>query len=101
MFTRRSKMITRRRKGDNVRVTFTAPDGGGDGPVYLAGSFTGWERVPMKRQRDGQWKTTVELEPGHNYEFRYVTAEEHWLNDPDADYFLPTPLGNDNSVIAI
>ena len=40
------------------------------------------------------------LEPGREYEFRYLADDRLWLNDPAADRQVSNPFGEDNSVVA-
>ena len=72
--------------------------------VQLVGDFTGWKQhaVPMKKLKSGEFKVDVELEPGRQYEFRYLIDETLWENDWNADAYLPKPgFSVENSVIAI
>jgi hypothetical protein len=41
------------------------------------------------------------LEPGHDYQFRYLVDGETWLNDPAADKYVPNPFGSENSVVIV
>ena len=68
--------------------------------VYVIGDFNEWEKShPMKQQKDGSGKLAVELEPDCDCQFRYLVDEEQWLNDPEADNYLPNPYGEENSVV--
>jgi 1,4-alpha-glucan branching enzyme len=72
--------------------------------VTVVGDFNGWDRVatPMKKLKDGGFSTTVDLEPGREYQFRYLINGEHWENDWNADRYVPTPFGDgDNSVVVV
>jgi hypothetical protein len=82
-----------------VRVTFELPPEVQGNIVHLVGDFTGWEGVPMKRGDDGGWTTTVDLAPGRSFEFRYLVDGERWENDWDADRYVRSPFGHDNSVV--
>lgn len=42
---------------------------------------------------------TVDLEPGREYQFRYLVNDETWLNDPQADKYVPNPCGDQNCVV--
>jgi len=56
----------------------------------------------MKRLKNGTFKTTIDLEVGHEYQFRYLVDGEVWVNDAQADRYVPTGLGvEDNSVVVI
>jgi 1,4-alpha-glucan branching enzyme len=66
--------------------------------VALAGDFTTWELdpVPMKKNKDGWWKVTVNLAPGR-YEYKFI-VDGQWIEDPAAAECSPDPYGGANSV---
>gem|GEM_PF-5024344 len=41
----------------------------------------------------------MDLELGHAYQFRYLRDGEEWVNDGQADAYVSSPYGSDNSVI--
>lgn len=94
-------MLKKRRfaKDNVVKVTFSLPPEAAHDSVRIVGEFNGWEGTTMERQKDGSWKTTVDLEPGREYEFRYWVDNERWQNDPAADRYVSNPFGADNSVV--
>jgi hypothetical protein len=56
----------------------------------------------MKRLKSGAFSTTVDLNAGYDYQFRYLLGNSHWENDPDADDLVPTPYGDShNSLIRL
>ena len=70
--------------------------------VAIVGEFNDWnttEPVAMKKLKNGSFKATVELETGREYQFRYLINGEQWENDAEADKFVPTPFGSENSVV--
>lgn len=70
--------------------------------VAIVGEFNEWKTsdgVEMKKMKDGSFKATVELETGREYQFRYLIDGEKWENEPEADKFVPTPFGSENSVV--
>ena len=69
--------------------------------VSLVGEFNDWDpaATPMKRGKGGAFRTTLELEPGQEYQFRYLVNGEHWCNDWQADAYAPNALGGDNCVV--
>ncbi len=95
-------MLKKTRSGEvgKARVTFVlAPQPNAD-HVHVAGDFNGWQAtMPMKRQKDGSWRATVELEPGREYQFRYLVDGNVWVNDEAADAYVPNPFGADNCVV--
>jgi hypothetical protein len=81
-----------------VKFALTNPDAKS---VSVCGEFNGWSigASPMKRRRDGQWETVLELNPGR-YQYKFVVDGE-WLTDPAARESIPNPHGSLNSVIAV
>jgi hypothetical protein len=86
-----------------VQVTFSLPGEVGAGTVVLCGEFDRWsaEGIPLTRGSDGTWRTTVALEPGRSYRFRYLLDGERWENAWDADQYLPNGFGGTDSVIVV
>ena len=88
------------------KVTFTLPKKsvGNAKKVHLVGEFNNWdEKVsPMKKLKNGSFTTTIELEKGKQYQFRYLIDGKKWENDNDADSYIFSDFGNcDNSVVSI
>lgn len=70
--------------------------------VRVVGDFNNWdpkEGVPMKALKDGKFTATIDLEAGKEYQFRYLIDESRWENDWEADKYVPTEFGAENSVI--
>lgn len=84
-----------------ARVTFTLPNSIWADQIYLVGDFNQWNRTshPLQRERGGQWTITINLELGRAYQFRYLRDTDGWMNDCQADAYVPTRFGNDNSVV--
>ena len=87
------------------RVTFALPleavRGGRE--VRLLGDFNAWrwEDGFRLQPRGTQFEADVELPAGQHYEFRYLIDNAIWENDWDADAYVPTPFGVDNSVVSL
>jgi 1,4-alpha-glucan branching enzyme len=66
--------------------------------VLLAGDFTHWQElaVPMRQQKGGIWKATVELAPG-SYHYRFI-VDGQWRDDPECTLRVPNPFGGENAV---
>ena len=66
--------------------------------VFLAGEFNHWRTgdLPMKREADGFWTATLDLEPGE-YRFRY-SADSQWFIDYAAFGVEHGPFGMDGIV---
>ena len=55
----------------------------------------------LAKQKDGSFKTAVELEKGRSYEYRFLINGEKWENDWAAEAYAPTPFGAFNSVVTV
>lgn len=72
--------------------------------VELLGDFNDWKQgsQPMKRNKDGSFVATLDLETGKDYQFRYLIDGETWVNDWNADRYQFNPAGNcENSVVSL
>lgn len=71
--------------------------------IYLAGEFNDWNfsDTVLKKQKNGSFSTTLDLNPGSEYQYRYVLDGERWENDYDADKYVPSEVGVDNSVVVV
>jgi len=79
----------------NVQFEFLAPVAPA---VYLAGTFNNWDASahPMKKDREGVWKTSLSLKPGR-YEYRFL-KDGGWKNDPSCSNCVPNEFGSKNCV---
>jgi 1,4-alpha-glucan branching enzyme len=71
--------------------------------IILVGDFNHWQigETPLKKAKTGAWSVTLELETGKEYQFRYLVDGTNWENDSEADAFVPSGLGSENSVIQL
>jgi 1,4-alpha-glucan branching enzyme len=72
--------------------------------AHIVGEFNNWNFFsnPMKKLKNGAFTTTLNLEKGRVYQFRYLLNKDTWINEGDADKSVPTPYGDsENSVIVI
>jgi len=88
------------------KVTFRIPEDLGHSArsAYVVGEFNHWDFFsnPMKKLKKGAFTTTLNLEKGRAYQFRYLLDKNTWENESDADDSVPTPYGDgENSVIVI
>lgn len=89
-----------------AKVTFelSAEAVNGAQTVALAGEFNNWDPTAhvLKKQKNGSYKTTVELPVGGEYQFRYILDGTKWENDPAADKFVASGVSSDqNSVVVL
>ena len=94
--------ITERKNG-KMRVTFTMPAIESCDCLYLVVKSGEWNEsvYRMQRAEGGMWSLALELEPGHDYQYRYRTDKGVWLNDPAANGYMPTPDSSDNLVVRV
>ena len=88
------------------KVTFKIPPEIGDSAktVKVVGEFNNWSYTanPMKRLKNGAFKTTIDLKKGRDYQFRYLLDKNRWENETEADKFVPSPYGDsENSVVIV
>jgi 1,4-alpha-glucan branching enzyme len=72
--------------------------------VSLLGEFNNWSSTDtlLKKQKNGNFKTTVEFPIGQELQFRYLIDGQNWLNDENADKYVPSGVSQDqNSVIVL
>ena len=70
--------------------------------VNLTGDFNKWKHnaIPMALHKD-MYTASLELEPGHEYPFRYLINGKVWCNDWHADGYVPNVFGEDNCVASL
>jgi 1,4-alpha-glucan branching enzyme len=89
-----------------AKITFEMPqaelpEGIAVESVHVVGEFNDWDPTanPMTRRKGRVYRATVELEPGREYQFRYLVNGEHWCNDWHADGYVASDTGEDNCVV--
>ncbi|MGE5256370.1 MAG: glycogen-binding domain-containing protein [Hyphomicrobiales bacterium] len=69
--------------------------------VELAGSFSGWKRIPMRHDgQSGYWETTLELPEGE-HRFSYIIEGGRRLRDPTIAAREIDDLGGENSILRV
>jgi 1,4-alpha-glucan branching enzyme len=85
------------------RVTFLLPKGIGKNAkrAQVVGEFNNWTHsaTPMKKLKNGTFVATIELPIGREYQFRYLLDNKVWMNDSDADRFVPAPFGDSKNCV--
>jgi 1,4-alpha-glucan branching enzyme len=85
-----------------VRVTFELPSSIWAERVNLVGDFNNWDSSKdemLQSRHDGNWRITLILPAGREYQFRYLVNGRDWHNDWHADKYAPNQYGTDNSVV--
>jgi hypothetical protein len=92
-------------KDENIcRVTFRLPKAAAPDAkrVCIVGDFNNWDihANPMNMLENGDYSIVLDLEPGKEYQFRYLIDESKWENDWKADKYVKSSHGDsDNSVV--
>ena len=61
-----------------------------------------YKRQTMKKVKDGSFTKTIELEVGHDYQFRYLVDGTRWINDTEADKYVHSGVAaEENSIVAL
>jgi hypothetical protein len=71
------------------------------GSVELAGSFTGWNKIPLRHAAgSGYWEITLELPPGE-HRFSYIVEGGRRLADPTVSGRERDDFGGENSILTV
>ena len=93
-----------RDNSNTCRTTFRfVPEEGSENinKVELRGDFNNWAGAEMQKRKNGSFSTTVSLEVGKSYQFRYLINGNQWTNDSEADSYIYGPFGGQNAVVDI
>ncbi|MEP6584895.1 MAG: isoamylase early set domain-containing protein [Ginsengibacter sp.] len=88
-------------------IIFTLPAEALEGATeaVVLGDFNNWtpgQEFELKKHADGSFKTTVELEGGRTYQYRFLLNNGRWQNDYNAQDYVPVSgLFIDNCVITV
>ncbi|MBC2715730.1 MAG: glycoside hydrolase [Desulfobacteraceae bacterium] len=72
--------------------------------VHITGEFNDWNKLetPMKKLKNGSFTITLDLEKNNEYQFRYLIDKQTWINDAEADKYVPSGFtGSQNSVVSV
>lgn len=94
------------KKGKTCKVTFELPEEATRGvtSVAVVGDFNDWDQGKdlLKKNPEGLFSTTIVLDQGREYQFRYLMDGYRWENDWSADKYAASGYGNcDNSVVIV
>ncbi len=86
-------ILSKKQKAKKTEFNLLAPSAQS---VFLSGIFNQWDLSshPLKRDKNGMWKTSLNLNPGQ-YEYRFFVDGE-WQNDPNCCDFVGNPFGTSN-----
>lgn len=85
------------------KVKFTLPKSQVNGAetVHIVGEFNNWDTQAhaMTRLKNGSFTATLDLEKDSQTQFRYLADNDQWLNDDDADGFVPSNIGTEENCL--
>ncbi len=87
----------------NYKVTFSYPASEGISQVQVLGDFNNWDTKQAPKLKKGKegFSTTIELNAGNAYEFKYFINGSQWDNDQQADRLVPAIFGSQNSLVTL
>ena len=91
------------KNGKSCRVTFKINPETEAEKVAVLGEWNEWDADThaMKKRKDGTFSTTVSLDAGTEYRFRYLVDGETWMNDEEADQLVLNRFGSQDCVLAL
>ena len=94
-------MIKSRAAKGKARVTFTVDPRVGAQAAAVCGEWNDWsaDADVMRRDAEGGFSVTVDLDAGRAYRFRYLLDGQRWDNDWAADAYVRNDFGGDDSVV--
>ena len=90
-------MISLGRKKGTMRFALKAE--GDIKKVQVAGTFSGWEPVALRKQRSGMFVRNLELPLG-KHEYKFI-SDGRWHHDPDNEDSTCNEHGSLNSLLKI
>jgi 1,4-alpha-glucan branching enzyme len=89
--------------GRSCRVTFDLPPEVKATKAALCGEFNNWSPTAhgMKNRKDGRFSTTISLQAGQTYRFKYLVDNNRWENDWAADDYVPNEYGSEDSLVQV
>jgi 1,4-alpha-glucan branching enzyme len=91
------------KNGTTCTVTFRLPGDEIESSAAGLGDFNEWSREAdlLQERKNGTWSTTLYLETGKTYRFRYLIDDKRWLNDDEADELKPNRFGSLDGIVEI
>lgn len=91
------------KSGRSCRVTFKLPAEIEAETVALLGDFNEWDAESnlLTARKDGSHSTTISLEAGQDYRFRYLLDSDRWINDEAADNEVANRFGTLDCVVSV
>jgi 1,4-alpha-glucan branching enzyme len=94
-------MISKRffKTKNEVEVTFEL-DAKNVENAEIVADFLDWKHTPMKKVvKSKSFKFKTRLPKDGEFEFRYFVNGTEWVNDAQADQYVPNEYGADNCIV--
>jgi 1,4-alpha-glucan branching enzyme len=84
-----------------VVVVFEIPNTVWADRINLVGDFNNWDResLPLRQDRQENWRVEMELDAGREYRFRYLFDGANWVYDWYADKSVTDSGGGYDSIV--
>lgn len=91
------------KNGKTCRVTFKLTASEPIENVAVLGEFNAWDDKihPLTLRKDGTLSTTVTVEAGREYRFRYLADGERWINDEAPDSLVANRFGGQDCIVTV
>lgn len=84
---------------DQVEITFQLKFDDKVEGVSMVCDAHDWHPMPMRHKGKGTWQLRTRFPVDRVVQFRYLASGGRWLNDDDADGYVPNGMGGDNSIV--
>jgi 1,4-alpha-glucan branching enzyme len=91
------------KKSRKCKVTFELPPEVDAASAAVVGDFNGWSpsASTMTKRKDGRFSTTLTLDSGREYRYRFLLDGERWENDWQAHAYVLNEFGSEDSVVKV
>ncbi len=93
-------MITLKKNGQKVWVTFNVTGAEHINDVMISGEWNDWKKEPMKQKKNGDFSITKVLKAGEDYQFGYKINGDRWITEEECDS-VSSPYGSQNSLLSL
>lgn len=93
-------MITIKKNGEKVWVTFTFTSAKRVDDVVVSGEWNEWQEEPMKQKKSGAYSITKVLQAGERFQFGYKVNGNSWITEQECQS-VPSPFLSENSLLEL
>lgn len=93
-------MLTIKKNGQKVWVTFTYVPVLDADSVSVSGEWNGWKEEPMKQKKSGDFYITKVFKAGDNFQFGYKVNGNDWVTEEECPSVL-SPFFSQNSLLEL